>query len=122
MTKEQFLLLNLALAFYIAGTIWAHEIDIFRSSKFLDLKTFYIVQKVHWEKLPYWVFIPVSISFIGSILLFWYHPNKISITEIGIAFASQFMSHLLTGIFWEPWQAKLSKDELGSASRYLKKY
>lgn len=26
-----FLLLNLALGFYNLGTIWAHEIDIFRS-------------------------------------------------------------------------------------------
>ena len=121
MTKELFLLLNLALAFYNDGTIWAHEIDIFRTWKFINGKTFHIVQKAHWKRLPYWVFIPVGISFIGSIILFWYHPNKISITEIGIAFASQFLSHLFTGIFWGPWQAKLSKDEMGGASPYLKK-
>lgn len=121
MTKEIFLILNLALAFYNAGTIWAHEIDIFRTWKFIDEKTFHIVQKAHWGKLPYWVFIPVGISFIGSAILFWYHPDKISIIEIWIAFASQFLSHLLTGIFWGPWQAKLSKDELGGASPYLKK-
>jgi hypothetical protein len=31
-----FLLANLALAFYNVGTIWAHEIDIFRTWKLLD--------------------------------------------------------------------------------------
>ena len=121
MTKNIFLILNLALAFYNAGTIWAHEIDIFRTWKFIDGKTFHIVQKAHWKKLPYWVFIPVGISFIGSITLFWYHPGQISIAEIWIAFTSQFLSHLLTGIFWGPWQARLSKDESGGGSPYLKK-
>jgi hypothetical protein len=38
-----FLLLNLALAFYNAGTIWAHEIDIFRSWKLLDPRNFHAV-------------------------------------------------------------------------------
>ena len=77
MTTNIFLLLNLVLAFYNIGTIWALEIDIFRSWKFLDTKTFHIVQGVHWKKLPYWVFIPVGFSFIGTIALFWYHPDKI---------------------------------------------
>lgn len=36
MTKEIFLLLNLVLAFYNVGTIWAMEIDIFRNWKVLD--------------------------------------------------------------------------------------
>ncbi len=121
MTKEIFLILNLALAFYNVGTIWAHEIDIFRTWKFLDVKTFHIVRGAHWKKLPYWVFIPVGVAFIGSIILFWYHPDKISTSQIWIAFALQFLSHLLTGIFWGPWQAKLSKDESGGTSPYLNK-
>lgn len=96
-------------------------IRIFRSWKFLDPKTFHKVQSVHWKKLPYWVFIPVGLSFIGVITLFWYHPDKISSSEIWLAFMFQFFSHLLTAIFWGPWQAKLSKDELGGASPFLKK-
>lgn len=121
MSKELFLLLNLVLAFYNVGTIWAHEIDIFRSWKLLDAKTFHIVQGVHWKKLPYWIFIPAGLTFIGSIALFWYHPYKISNWEIWIAFVLQFLPLFLTVIFWGQWQAKLSKDELGSASPYLKK-
>ena len=121
MTKEIFLLLNLALAFYNVGTIWAHEVDLFRTWKFLDLKTFQTVQTVHWKKLPYWVFIPVGLSFAGAIALFWYHPFKIPGCEIRMAFIVQFASHLLTAIFWGPWQAKLSKDSLGSNSPYLSK-
>jgi hypothetical protein len=46
-----FLLLNLAIAFNNAGAIWAQEIDIFRSWKLLDPKTFHAVQRVHWRKL-----------------------------------------------------------------------
>jgi hypothetical protein len=121
MTAEIFLILNLVFAFYNVGTIWAHEIDIFRTWKFIEPKTFRIVQSTHWKKLPFWVFIPVGLSFAGSIALFWYHPAKISKWEIWVSFISQFVSHLLTGIFWGQWQAKLSKDELGGASPYLAK-
>jgi hypothetical protein len=121
MTKDFFLLLNLVLAFYNIGTIWAHEIDIFRTWKFLDSKTFHLVQRVHWKKLPYWVFIPVGLSFAGSIALFWYHPDSIPVWEIWSAFISQFLSHILTAIFWGQWQAKLASDEIGGASPYLAK-
>jgi hypothetical protein len=122
MTPEIFLVLNLALAFYNVGTIWAHEIDIFRSWKLLsDPQIFHTVQSVHWKKLPYWVFIPVALSFIGSIALFRYHPNEIRNWEIWMAFTFQLLSHLLTAITWGQWQAKLSKDKEGNASPWLAK-
>ena len=121
MSKQFFLLLNLAIAFYNVGTIFAHEVDIFRTWKLLDPKTFRNVQDVHWKKIPYWVFIPVAVSFIGSIVLFWYHPGRISNWEIGISFAIQFLSHFLTVTLWGPWQAKLSNDNSGAASPYLTK-
>jgi hypothetical protein len=119
MTKGIFLLINLALAFYNVGTIWAHEVDIFRTWKLLDPKPFAAVQRVHWNKLPYWVFIPVGFSFIGSIALLWYHPEKVPVWETWLAFGFQFLSHSLTAGFWGRWQAKLSKDKLGGASPYL---
>jgi len=121
MSRETFLILNLALAFYNVGTIWAHEVDIFRSWKLLDPKTFHSVQLVHWKKLPYWVFIPVGMAFIGSITLFWYHPGNIPVLEIWIAFGFQFISHILTALSWGQWQAKLAKDESGSNSPWLAK-
>jgi len=52
-----FLLLDLALAFSNVGTIWAHEMDIFRSWKLLDPSNFHAVQRLHWRKLPYWVYL-----------------------------------------------------------------
>ena len=119
MTRETFLLINLALAFYNAGTVWAHEVDIFRTWKLLDTKAFAAVQSVHWKKLPYWVFIPVGLSFVGSIALLWYHPDKNHVWEVWLAFGFQFLSHSLTAAFWGRWQAKLSKDNLGGASPYL---
>src|SRR6516164_2819909 len=110
-----FLLLNLSLAFYNVGTIWAHEIDIFRSWKLLsDARIFHTVQRVHWKKLPYWIFTPVGLSFIGSIILFWYHPDKIPIWEICLGFLFQLLSHFLTAITWGQWQARLAKDNSGN--------
>ncbi len=120
-SKEIFLILNLALAYYNVGTIWAHEVDIFRSWQLLGGKDFHLVQLTHWKKLPYWIFIPVIVSFGGSIALFWYHPDPIPVSEISLAFLFQFLSHALTGIFWGPWQQKLSKVESGYASPFLKK-
>ncbi|HLX91860.1 MAG TPA: hypothetical protein VKR32_09265 [Puia sp.] len=120
MTPKIFLLLNLAVAFYNAGTIWAHEVDIFRSWKLIpDPDVFHNVQKVHWRKLPYWVFIPVGLSFIGSIILFWYHPVNVAGSDILVAIGVQLFSHILTAIFWGPAQAKLSKDNAGKDSLWL---
>jgi hypothetical protein len=43
MTANEFFLCNLALAFYNAGTIWAHEIDIFRTWKLIGRTEFHTV-------------------------------------------------------------------------------
>ena len=69
MNPATFLLLNLALAFYNVGTIWAHEVDIFRSWKLVDANSFARVQGAHWRKLPYWIFLPVGLAFGGAIAL-----------------------------------------------------
>ena len=69
MTPGVFLLLNLALAFYNVGTIWAHEVDVFRSWKLVPQDAFHRVQAVHWRKLPYWVLLPVGLGLAGSITL-----------------------------------------------------
>lgn len=115
-----FLILNLALGFYNAGTIWAMEVDIFRSWKLVGSE-FRTVQEVHWRKLPYWIFTPVGLGFIGSIAQFWYHPAGSPGWAIWGVFLSQALSLVLTGMFWGRWQAKLSTDTLGSRSPYLVK-
>jgi len=121
MNAKLFLLLNLALSFYLVGAIWAIEVDIFRSWKLVDAKDFPKVQSVHWHKLPYWVFTPLALALIGSITLIWYHPNRSPAWAVWGNLCSQLLSHFLTAIFWGKWQAKLSKDERGPASPYLAK-
>lgn len=116
-----FLLCNLALAFYNVGTIWAHEMDIFRAWTLLDADTFQKVQGRHWRKLPYWVFTPVGLSLMGSIALIWYHPNASPGWAIWGNLVLLLVSHVLTVVFWGPLQAKLSKDPLGSTSPFLYK-
>lgn len=119
MSPESFLLLNLALAFYGVGAIWAHEVDIFRTWKLLDPETFRRVQGTHFRKLPFWVFAPVILTFAGSIMLLWYHPAGTPRWIPWVSFASQLASHVLTATLWGPWQAKLSRDPAGAASTYL---
>jgi hypothetical protein len=113
------LLANVALSFYLAGTIWAHEVDIFRSWKLIDSNDFPTVQRVHWRKLPYWIFTPLGLALIGSIGLIWYHsagsPGWAIFGNLGCQVASLF----LTVIFWGRWQGQLSKDSAGPNSIYL---
>lgn len=115
-----FLTFNLALGFYNVGTIWAMEVDIFRSWKVVG-NDFHRVQEVHWKKLPYWIFTPVGLALTGSIALVWYHPTGSPLWAIWGVPLTQILSLLLTAIMWGPWQAKLSKDPLGSKSPYLSK-
>ncbi len=121
MTPTLFLLLNLALAFYNVGTIWAHEVDIFRTWKLLDASDFHRVQEVHWRKLPYWVFAPVGLALAGSFALVWYHPAGSSAWPAWCAIGCQLASHVLTGAMWGRWQAKLAADGAGPRSPYLGK-
>ena len=121
MSPAAFLLLNIALAFYCVGAIWAHEVDIFRTWRLLDPdpETFRRVQSTHWKKLPYWVFAPVGLAFVGSVALLWYHPPRAPTWAIVAAIAAQLASHIGTAALWGPWQAKLSTDPLGASSPYL---
>lgn len=115
-----FLLINLALAFYNVGTIWAHEVDIFRTWKLLDGDTFGRVQTTHWRKLPYWVFTPVGLALVGGVALVWYHPAKVSLWMLLGSVLCQALSLALTAIFWGRWQARLAKDSRGGQSPYLR--
>lgn len=116
-----YLLLNLCVAFYNVGTIWAMEIDIFRTWRLVGKKEFHEVQDVHWRKLPYWIFTPVALGFLGGIGLVWYHPAGSPVWSIWGSLAAQFASLALTAIFWWQWQAKLSTDPAGPKSDYLRK-
>jgi hypothetical protein len=120
-SSTTFLLANMAIAFYNTGTIWAMEVDIFRSWRLLDINSFAAVRKAHWKKLPYWIFTPVGIAFIGAIILIWYHPARSPSWVIWVNLLSQLSAHLLTAVFWGPWQAKLSTDPLAAKSPILQK-
>jgi hypothetical protein len=120
MNPSIFLILNLALGFYNAGTIWAVEIDIFRSWRLVGTD-FHAVQQAHWKLLPYWIFTPVALAFIGSIALIWYHPAGSPTWTAWGVFLCQAFSNVLSAVFWGRWQAKLSQDPLGSQSPYLAK-
>lgn len=121
MNGSVFLLLNLALSFYLVGAIWAHEIDIFRSWRLISRQDFATIQSAHWHKLPYWIFIPLGLALLGSVALIWYHPAAVPAWAIWGNLSSQLASHVLTVMLWGPWQAKLSKDDLGPKSPYLSK-
>ncbi len=119
--QTAFLLANLALAFYLVGAIWAHEVDIFRNWRVLDPDNFRRVQTVHWKKLPYWVFAPLGAALAGSIVLIRYHPAGSPAWAIWGNLACQITSHILTALLWGRWQAQLSRDTAGGNSVYLAK-
>lgn len=121
MNARLFLLLNLALAFYNEGTIWAHEIDIFRTWKLIGRGEFHRVQEAHFRKLAYWIFAPVGLALLGNIALIWYRPADSPGWCVWAALALQTLSMALTAAFWGRWQARLAKDERGPASPYLTK-
>ena len=121
MNGNVFLLLNLALSFYLVGAIWAHEVDIFRSWKLVSRAQFGMIQKAHWRKLPYWVFAPLGLALGGSIALIWYHPALAPHWAIWGNLNAQLISHVLTAILWGRWQARLSKDDRGPDSPHLSK-
>ena len=115
------LLVNLALAFYNTGTIWAMQTDIFPSWKFLDPKAFTAVRQAHWHKIPYWIFIPVGVAFCGAVTLIWYHPVGSPPWAIWGNLSTQLASHLLTAFMWGPWQARLANDPLYAQSPLLQR-
>jgi hypothetical protein len=119
MNPATFLILNLALAFYNIGTIWAHEVDIFRSWKLVDPGSFRLIQTAHWRKLPYWVLLPVGLALAGTIGLIWYRPAHSPVWAVWCALGCQIASHAMTGLLWGKWQARLSKDPRGPASPWL---
>jgi hypothetical protein len=121
MNPRDILLINLALACYNAGSIWAHEVDIFRSWALLDATTFRTVQTAHWRKLPYWVFVPVGLSLIGAIVLLWVHPAGSPGWVLWGNLVCQASAHVLTAAMWGPWQAALSRDPRGPSGPFLTK-
>jgi hypothetical protein len=79
------------------------------------------VQEVHWRKLPYWIFAPIALALLGSVVLVSYHPIGSPGWAVWGNLGCQSLSLILTALFWGRWQAKLAKDPLGSESPYLKK-
>jgi hypothetical protein len=119
MTPSLFLLLNLALAFYNVGTIWAHEVDIFRSWELIGESEFHQVQRAHFRKVPYWISAPVGIALLGSIVLLRYHPEGSPLWIAWGVLICQILSMVLTGMFWGRWQARLARDPQGPKSIFL---
>jgi hypothetical protein len=108
-----FFLLNLALAFYNAGTIWAHEVDIFRTWTLIGPEQFHRVQRTHRLKLPYWIFAPVGLGLAGGVGLIWFHPAHSPLWGIWGGLSCQILSLVLTAIFWGRWQGQLAQDSRG---------
>ncbi|MDQ4503999.1 hypothetical protein [Sinomonas sp. ASV322] len=114
------LLANLLIGGYNFGTVWAHELDIFRTWTRVG-ERFHEVQRAHWRKLPYWVFAPVALGLITAVVMVWFHPEGSPAWGIWGSLGSQILSLVLTAAFWGRWQAKLANDARGADSPYLRK-
>jgi hypothetical protein len=118
--RRHLLLVVLALAWYNVGTIWAHEVDIFRSWRLIPSAAFPAVQAAHWRKLPYWVFVPVGLTLVGSVVLVWVHPSAAPQWAATVNAVCQLLSLVLTAGLWGRWQAALSRDARGAEGPWLR--
>jgi len=104
--QEKYSFVNLSLAFYNTVQFGTRN-RYFQNRKWL-MPEIHAVQRTHWRKLPYWVFIPVGLSCRAQSLIL-YHPDKIAIWKYGPLLLpiplTTFLLHFLG-----PWQARLSKD------------
>ena len=116
--RTVFLLANLALAFFIAGFVWAHQIEIFRAWRLLDEKSFRAVHAAHSRTLPVWV-TAIVLSAAGSVALIFWHPAGSPAAAIRAAVACQVLTQILTVLFWGRWQSALRTDPAGPASPLL---
>jgi hypothetical protein len=116
--KTIFLLANVALAFAIAGFVWAHQVEIFRSWRLIDAKSFRAVHAAHWHTLPTWV-VPIGLGLAGSIALIWYHPAGTPAWAIWASVLCQILTQILTLFFWGRWQTQLRSDSNGPDSPVL---
>jgi hypothetical protein len=121
MSSTVLFLLIFALGWYNVGTVWAHEVDIFRTWRLVPASAFHEVQSAHWHKLIYWVLLPVGLTLAGSLALIWYHPPFIPRWAVIGNAGCQLLSVILTTVLWAPWQVALSRDPAGPASRYLER-
>jgi hypothetical protein len=121
MSKELFLLLNTALAFYAVGLIWTQDVNVFRPWKLLNYDDFMKVRRAYWKTTPYLVFIPVGLSLIGAITLIWYHPEKVSTNLVYIAVSTHLLIDITTALSWGQWQARIARGKAGPDSLLLDK-
>jgi hypothetical protein len=119
MSPPVFLTLNLAVAFYNVGTIWANHLDIFPTWRLVGRKEFPRIHQAHWKKLPYWVLLPWGLEIAGATALIWYHPANSPVWAIYGGASCVWLSLILTILMWGPWQGKLSRDPLGPDSPLL---
>jgi hypothetical protein len=116
--KSVFLLANVALAFAVAGFVWAHQVEVFRSWRLIDAKSFRAVHDAHWRALAVWV-VPIGLGLAGSIALIWYHPAGTPAWAIRAAVLCQVVTQVLTLLFWGRWQAQLRVESNGPDSPVL---
>lgn len=121
MTPALLVLITAALAFYNAGTIWAHEVEIFRMWLLVPAERFRDVHRAHWRALPYWIFAPFGLWIVCTIGLIWYHPSGSPAWAIAGATVGPVLSAVLTGFLWGRWQAMLANDPRGPDSPLLRR-
>jgi hypothetical protein len=111
-----------ALSFYGLGMIWAMEVVTLRTWTVLeDKKTFHQMRSVHWRALPYLVFIPIGILFLGSVSLFWYHPVKTPTNLLAFAVGVQIIIFILTAIYWGRWERIISVEQQSPQSNLVRR-
>lgn len=107
-----FLEVLLGIAWYNVAAIWLMEVEIFRSWQLMDKASFQRVRAAHWRKLPGLVFVPLGITFVGVVLLIWFHPIGTPGWMIWTGLGLQLAAWVLTAMFWGRWQARITYEDI----------
>ncbi len=108
-----FLWAVLALSLYGIGLIWSVQLVIFPSWRMLsDANQLYYIRRDYWKKLPFFVFIPIGILFLLTIVLLLDHPLSTPIALLWIALAAQVLIDGLTGLTWARWERQIAQEHL----------
>jgi hypothetical protein len=108
MNSNVLLLVVLVLSFYGAGLIWSVQLIVFRSWQLLgNADELHKVQADYWRKLPWFVFAPVGILFILTIVLLRQPPPFTPEALVWASFWLQLLSHSMTVLMWARWERRI---------------
>ncbi len=102
------LLCTMALAWYHVGFVWLVQVVAWPLFAYVGPAEFNAYHWAWWRGIRYILFIPSGLSFVGSVLLLFFHPPQVPLWILAAGLALYVLMYALTAVWFGPQQAKLS--------------